>query len=190
MKTRILSLLVAIVLILGAIPAWMSYRVDQSLNHYIPAAKHVYLFESNDCEANLTSWIAFDIQYILEIMQSTQKEFSDTAHLDRLLTDKAYLVENQPRLEELIAQFMQFQDQYTADTPPYFCNTNVAEIHDAVVRMGDRNIFVYVAIIAQDNDKAKSRLQGLDDVMAVILGAMAEDPQLKPIMNRIIDSAK
>lgn len=190
MKSRIIAAVTVLILVLGAIPAWMSYQIDQTVDHYVPAAKHVYLFASNDCDGNLESWTRFNLRYILTIMQTTQQEFKDTAHLDRLLSDKTYLAEHQNRFEDLIIQFWQTQEQYTADSPPYFCNANVAEIHDAVIRMNDRHVFFYVAVIAQDNEKAKSRLKGLDDVINVIFGAMEGDAQLKPIIYRVMDELR
>jgi hypothetical protein len=184
MKQRILVIVVVCLVILATLPAVLSYRVNQTLNLYQPAVTYLYSFGRfgwADCEGNLRSWIRYDVYYILEIMTETLREFEDRSHFEKLLNDKAYLQRHEAKYEGMLNAFTSKQATYEADTPPYFCHDKVYEIHQAMNRMGNRNMFFYAALLEQDREKATSRLKGIEDVISVILGQMVEDPQLKPL---------
>jgi len=168
----------------------MSFDIDQSLNHYVPAAKHVYLFESNTCDDRLLYWIASDVQYILDTRFTTTNRFTDAVHFEKLFSDDDYFESHRSEYEEYLGLFLNARDEYAQVPPPYFCNPNVPRIHEAMLRMNDRHLGFYLALHTKDKEKAASRVKGLDDVILVILEDMSADPQMKPMLKQVTDSIK
>lgn len=119
-------------------------------------------------------------------MFGTLKEFEDRAHLERLLSDKNYLQTHESKYKDMVSTYMSKQLSYEDDVPPYFCHAKVYEIHQAMNRMGNRNIFFYSALLEQDHEKTTSRLKGIEDVISVIVGEMVTDTQLKPMYDDAI----
>ena len=185
MKTRIVLSVGTLVLAMLLAPAVLSYRVTGNMAAYSTAIKHYYLFGYTDCESNLRSWVRMNIQYVANVMQTTEL-FADRDKLNRLLEDDEYLQSERDTYDQMVGFHANDYEKYDQDIPPYFCSEKVVETHNAVLRMGGRVIGFYASLFEHDVDKTKSRLKGLEDVMEVILGTMLEDPIMKPLVEEVI----
>jgi hypothetical protein len=110
----------------------------------------------------------------------------DTTEIKQILTDASYRTIAEADYKDSVNEILNNKLEYELDEAPYFCNPNVYEIYNMMLRMNYYNLFFYSAMFSGDYDKTMLRYNNIQVLLGNIIDAIQADPQLNDMFNAAI----
>jgi hypothetical protein len=158
--SRHIKWVIVVVVLIGAIPAALSYQVTGSVNHYVPATKHL-LWGWTDCEGNLMSWVRYSRNRLELAYYTIEKYKEPSSRKERLLILENNDTETTPELNDMLTYVKKIKLDYEQDNPPFFCHPMVFQVWQNILRLNENHLEFYLVLYGENYEDSTAQFDNL-----------------------------